>query len=511
MSRFLTMRAAARRPARQFSALFLACATLLATSLPPPARGQTPATPPPAAGMSDYYLRPGWPQGTPPNVPGLNSPTLPPPPRNGTIAPLSPPSGRLASRGVYLNVTNVMEVQGVPTGGVSHGTFVTNWLIAGVDLDLERMLGIHGASLHIAVNDVAGQGRAYQFTGAAWSTMNNWAVRDGMQLKEFTWDQHLLGDRILILAGRFNMTNDVFDGSELYCQFATFLCSTPRMFITDASGPSFQSATWALRVSGHPLARLPDFYLKGAVYEDEPRLHATNHNGWPGRDWDVSYSSGVMIPYEIGYKSSFSDDRYPRQYVVGGTYDSMPYADPLYNTLGRPVALDHGRPQMHSGRSTLYFQAQQMVWRPEFKHNRGLILFATGDILTSGQAIMRGNYTIGLFDWGPFASRPADSAAIAFEVNLWNHRVIEATGLRNRVHGVAEDMSGSEGMLEANYGVHVARGVTFSPYLEYIWHPDGLNLGKPPRDLNHAMQVGFLLRVNLNQVTNFPTLQRLRY
>ncbi|WP_143296023.1 carbohydrate porin, partial [Acetobacter sp. DsW_059] len=72
--------------------------------------------------------------------------------------------------------------------------------------------------------------------------------------REMTWDQELFNKHLYILAGRANPKGGEFEGSELYCMFATFLCSSPTTLTIDGSSPSFTSATWAARILVKPTA-----------------------------------------------------------------------------------------------------------------------------------------------------------------------------------------------------------------------------------------------------------------
>jgi hypothetical protein len=47
--------------------------------------------------------------------------------------------------------------------------------------------------------------------------------------------------------------------------------------------------------------------------------------------------TGVVIPYEIGYATDFTNDILPRHYQIGGWYDTREYADPLNNADGTPA------------------------------------------------------------------------------------------------------------------------------------------------------------------------------
>ena len=471
-----------------------------------------------ASGSPPVSPNTAGPKDTPATMPGQNAPLVAAPTQTGITQAVNPgpPPGNAIARfmdkasqdGIYVNLFDVSQLQEVTAGGLQHQVFLTNWAYLGLDLDLQRIAGVSGATIHIVGNDVAGQGRQASFTGSTWATLNNWAARGGMELREFTWDQHFFDDRLLLLAGRFNATSDGFEGSPFFCQFATFMCATPRMFLADTSGPTFQVSTWmaraAFRLDG-PL------YVKAAVIEEEPSLTINNHGGWPGPDWGLDRSKGTFVPWEFGYNTEYTKDLYPTKLVLGGTYDSIHYADYEYNKAGQLLATHGGVAQMHSGRSTIYLQGQQLVWRPSMTGQSGLNVFATANYLTSGYGVMRASYTAGLFDYGPFSARPLDTIGLAFEDNQFNHREVEAANQRAQAHHDPATQSGNELMSEIIYGVHCTSGVTFSPYAEFIWHPDQLGLATPKPGLSHAVQIGFMLRVNLNQAIGMPLLARLQH
>ena len=47
-----------------------------------------------------------------------------------------------------------------------------------------------------------------------------------------------------------------------------------------------------------------------------------------GFTWNTKDSTGVFIPMEVGYATTFSEDRYPKKYDVGGYYDAASYTRP---------------------------------------------------------------------------------------------------------------------------------------------------------------------------------------
>jgi carbohydrate-selective porin OprB len=402
----------------------------------------------------------------------------------------------LASQGVYLTGFEDAEFNNVPAGGIKQGSFFTNWGVLGVNLDMDRILGVHGAQMHIIANSVAGYGHNWKYTGADWSYLENWGNHDGFQLREFSWDQAFLNNHAYVLFGRTAPKSGEFDGSELYCLFATFMCSTPTMYGATGSPPSFVTSTWGFRLLVKPTK---DTYAKAGVWEDEPLVHTQYHGSWPGEDWDFNKGSGVFAPAEIGYKTTFADDRYPRHFDVGMTYDSARYTDPLYPS------------ESHKGRSEVFGQAQQMIWRPDFDSTRGLTVFGAVNMLTWGESPMDDSLVAGVFDRGPFESRPKDYVGLIVQNFWWNGRY--STEVTNLIHADGSpyaSLSPTETMMEFTYGAKVGPGITFEPYFEYIWNPDLMGDAKPVAGINSAIQVGFRLTAELDDALDLPALERVR-
>ena len=412
----------------------------------------------------------------------------------------------LAELGVYVTGWNIAEYSGVTAGGLRHGSFFTNWALLGANLDMQTIAGIKGAQVHLIANDVAGQGGTQAYNGADWSFLTNWGNYDGAQLREFTWDQSLLGGRLFLLAGRSNPKGGEFEGSDIYCQFATFLCSTPTTFNINSAAPSFVTSTWGARILIKPSAAT---YVKGGVWEDEPWIRATNHNGWPGPDWGFDKSEGAFVPVEAGYHTDLSTDRYPRQFDVGFTYDTSVYNDPISNALSLDRLVHGGAARQRRGRTTVYVQGQQMIWKPDQRGTRGLTVFGAANVLTSGDGMARDGFVAGVFDNGPFASRPRDTAGLAFQTFLWNRGIVRAMNETLAKQGFANQWAGAETLMEANYGFAIAPGVTVTPYFEYLWNPD--QLAEPVRPgVDHAVQAGVMVDVELNPALGMPVLRRVR-
>ncbi|WP_086641713.1 carbohydrate porin [Acetobacter tropicalis] len=413
----------------------------------------------------------------------------------------------MEKHGIYLTGWNVSQVGVVPSGGTTTGSFFNNNIGIGTDLDLKKILGILGAKIHFFALDTAGEAHAGGFTGSSWGYSSWLGAHDGFQVREFSWDQALFHNKLHILAGRGNPKGGEFEGSELYCMFSAILCSAPATLTINSAIPSTTISTWEFRVLVKPTEHT---YIKGGIWEIEPSLKATNHNSWPGPDWGFDRAKGESFPVEAGYRTNFSNDLYPRAYDVGFNYDTSIYNDPLYNTKGLSKATYGGAAQPRRGRTQLYVQAQQMVWKPEEKGTRGLILFGAANFQLSGDAPVKRGFVAGLVDWGPFASRPRDYLGIAVQAFQWNDQLTRAMNETYHKQGSQEKWKNYETMLEANYGFSIAPGIVVAPYFEYIWHPDLLGYSHLPSHVDFALQTGVSVLMQFAPTLGLPALHRVR-
>jgi carbohydrate-selective porin OprB len=219
-------------------------------------------------------------------------------------------------------------------------------------------------------------------------------------------------------------------------------------------------------------------------------------------------AEGATIPVQIGYQTDAKSDPYPRSYDIGGFYDTASYTDPLLNTAGEVRVLKGGAAMEHIGRSGVYLQAQQMVYRPDADSDRGLTLFAAANWTTSGETPIANDVVLGLSDKGLLAIRPNDLLDIAATFVSINHRVTERIDDEIIAQGGAGHVSNQESMLEVNYAIGLAPGITLTPFMQYVAHPDQYTNPTPSSSMNYSVMVGAALAINFNQALGLPQLMR---
>lgn len=408
----------------------------------------------------------------------------------------------LADQGVYLVGKELAEPLGNVSGGIKRGGSYEGFTNVGLDLDMHRIVGVPGGAVHFLLSDIQGQSFA-AYSGSTYLNNRVFAgVGPALRLNELSYEQSLFEKQLNLRIGRVPPYTQ-FDGSELYCTFITSLCRTPAAYTFDRGYPPYPASTYAaiaqVRIAGPVYANI-------AVFENEPVLSTTSHGGFPGRDWGLNYASGATIPAQLGYRTTAQQEQYPRAFDVGGFYDTGRYADPLLNAGGRNRVQFGGPSRMDNGLSQFFVQAQQMVYRPDAT-DRGVTLFGGANWATSGEPSVQRMVFGGAYYKGLVPGRPSDTAGLAVSLLGVNPRITERINslLAKSTGGQA---SRSEVSYEVNYGLAVAPGFTFKPFLQFISHPDQSGAATLSGNNTHALFVGGLFELDATTLFGLPTLGR---
>lgn len=405
---------------------------------------------------------------------------------------LGAPLGKtLAQHGVYFTGRVLAEPQAQISGGLKRGQFYEGYVAVGADLDMNKILGIKGGVLHISVGDLQGQ-PYYNYTGSAYLYNRAWVYGDEFRLAELDWEQTLFNDRVRFIAGRFSLSSE-FDSSFTYCQFAYSGCANPAAFIFDKGAMPYLTSSWAGAVTLKPTKTT---YIKGGAFADEASLATANHNNWPGPDWDFNKNTGATFPFQVGYITTPVESRYPEHYDIGGFYDTAPYKAPSSGA------------HLH-GRSGVYIQAEKTVWHPLDAPYKSLTVFSAANWGTTGDVPIEHGFVAGFRVNGLWSARPYDSFGLSGQYLALNHGMIRRYNQRLTKEGYNQTLQNNEFGLEANYGIFVAPGMQFTPFVFYALHPEQLaQYGHVYPGVNHSVTVGAAFTINFAQALGMPALRR---
>lgn len=449
--------------------------------------------------------------------------TTPPPPPVVAPAPPPPPAAQpgylfdmssmgtsfgnmLKSYGIYLNGGSETNLFGWISGGRKTGVNMQGENTLGADFDMNHIAGIPGAAVHISVDERWGQNPG-GFAGMANLTTANYGPQDNVRLGELSWDQDLANDHIRILVGRIADNID-FNTSEITCRFLFDICGNySSMWYLTNNNPSYPVATWGGRMTVKPTL---ETYLRFGAYQETTAAAGLNTFS---QSFDFGHNTGVFIPVEMGYKTNGDQSPFPTGAYIGGWYDSSRYTDAFGHSF--------------QGRSAIYGEFQQMIYRPDPKGDRGLTLFGEAMIGTSDLGPISNNFTGG-FSWvGPMASRPGDQLNLGFTYEGMNRSYQHAfqrgciadSAYYPGVTGLARSYAcspyaSSNWIVELNYNYKLAPGISIIPAVAYFINPNpgdtfpGSSIPPTTTHFKNAWMVGAQLAIGLNGAFGLPAFVR---
>lgn len=430
-----------------------------------------------------------------PTPPRIGQPTSP------LIGTALEPAVRLGqdlyAAGILPRLRYVQSFAANPVGGLSQGTDTSGVVIFGTDLDLQKLVGIQGARVHVSFAQFYGHELSTDHIGARTKVQSFYYPKKQFELSELTWEQRLWDNRVTVVVGRANATGE-FARSTYGCRFQG-VADCP-FELTQAVGgfPGFPYVNWGGHVRLNPT---PETYVKAGAFETN-----STRNLNTGFDWGLNHSTGYVLPVEIGYGTEYATDPYSRHFKLGGWYNTAPYNDPFLNTAGRSRGTFGGKPMPRGGgRAGAYALADQVVWKPEQAGTRGVAVFATAGLPFDGRELFAFQGVAGGIWTGPLAGRPADQMGI------------QGSYLRvsNRENGYLNDLlrkarsttfeSRNEFIFEVNYNARLIDGVFLAASLQYLVNPDTISRTVATFASKDALVVGLKLSVGVNDLLGLPS------
>jgi porin len=169
------------------------------------------------------------------------------------------------------------------------------------------------------------------------------------------------------------------------------------------------------------------------------------------------------------------------------------------------LAFAGGTPANAGSTTSIYLQAQKVVWRPDASKPQGLTLFGSAQFATSGHPFVQSFFQLGAVLHGTFPGRPNDVFAVDFQHNLFNHRTSGRVNDLIAAQGLSGTIANSEQILEVNYSLELAPGIRAKPYTAYFFHPDQnlFNVAPNPK-ITYAWAVGVQFSVLFNTAFGLP-------
>ncbi|MER2252348.1 carbohydrate porin [Methylorubrum podarium] len=378
-----------------------------------------------------------------------------------------------------------------PVGGIRQGAAWAGQVFFGIDGDLNRLAGIEGGSFHVAVTNRHGRSLAQDAIGNNTSVQEIYGGGQTTRLTLLSYQQKLFDNRLDIEVGRL-VANIAFLNSPIYCNFQTnSACGNPTFVFKTSNFTFWPVASWG----GHAKAWLTDtvFFHVGA-YEVNP-LH--QQPGDNGLEFSTKGATGAIVPFELGYSTTFANDELPRNYGIGGWIDRSDYSDPVRDIAGGRAVLTGLSPATRFGRSGIYARFDQMVWRPDPKGIQGLTLFGVAMAGTGGRLVEDYFLEIGALQTGTFAGRPYDTVGFVINTQAFSPLALGNIEAAQASLGLFRRIPRQQIMMELNYGIQVTPAIRLTPNLQYIVNPDQTRFPYHPKNIPDTLVVGAKLSVDL--------------
>jgi porin len=370
----------------------------------------------------------------------------------------------LESFGITPDVQYTGQFADAFAGGEHQGAGVASQLSFGFKADMDKLVGLQGGSLNVTFNLRFGRSVLDDYTDGGLvdklQAQGMYGSGENLRVSRLEYQQDLF-QKVLQLRLGFFPVGDAFGDSELLCDFSNVsFCAHPQILPADSGWTDYPTG----KLGGVFKVNLPHhFYITSGIFDADDLNKEYLHQN--GLRLTADDSTGMLIPYEIGYVSSLGAAHMVGHYKLGGWYDTS--SSPIQGE-----AAVNGITPEGNGRYGTYLFIDQMVWSFEPQTNRGLILFGQAAIADRRTALFTNSLEAGFIVRGAFASRPTDYLAVGYTRGQVNDSTI-SLALTKKPHA---DYANHEAVLEVGYGVNITPWFLLYPNLQYVQNPAAFNL-----------------------------------
>jgi porin len=337
-------------------------------------------------------------------------------------------------------------------GGVDPKSWNLNSLvIVGLDLDLEKLIGLSGSELGAAFLQFDGQpsnSAAGVVTG--YDGLTGPPPLDRSELYQLWWRQRFFGDKLAIRFGKVVPTYDFnnvarpvpVQNETLSIPAVTGLIYTPIFVNPTILGalPGYYNSAYGITTT---FTTGRNWYVLYGIYDGNlARGQQTGIHGTP------DFSGYYFQIGEVGTAWLFGPEGLPGSMGLGG-----------WGQMGKLTAGSGKQSVQQNGTEGFYSFGSQRIWlRHPAVDNSGVSGFFQFGINNSSTMLASKYFGLGLTSFGLVPHRPADSIGVGSAWS-WLNR-LPGSGFRS-----------NELILQAYYQAHIVGGIFVQPTLSYIPNP----------------------------------------
>lgn len=371
----------------------------------------------------------------------------------------------LAASGIKYGLNYTGEYYDVTSGGLSRGSTYNGLIEVYTDLDLEKLLGWKGATIHANAFYVHGQGPTEK-VGSIFA-VSNLEGYETFRLDELWLEQSLLGDKLKVKVGSI-AADTMFFISDTAAVFLNGTFGWPGILASNtlAGGPGYPLTSMGAVVTYTPNEQLT---LMGAVFNGSPAdPFAENPQKDNNHGTSFRFGDGELMILEGAYKYELAG--------LGGTvkvggWKQFNAPEGTYTDFrnGAFVNSDYG----------IYGIIDQTIYKEG--DDKNVTVFGRISGSPTDRSPMDFYFDTGILFTGFVPGRAKDTVGAAFGWGQISQDLVNTDPSALKTY---------ESVLELNYVAEIRNGVSLAPDFQYFWNPGAV------AEVDHAAVWGARLKIS---------------
>lgn len=399
-----------------------------------------------------------------------------------SLGPLGDPFGLrplLKARGIEYSLTYIAETLGNPVGGLRQGAIVEDRLNLRLNLDLQRLAGWDGATVHANAYFIHGTGLSRYDVGNLLAASVIEAL-PASRLYVLWLDQQLFEGQLGVRVGQQAADTEFFV-SQTATVFVNSTFGWPAITGLDlpSGGPAYPLATPAIRAKYVPGN---GFSLQAGLYDgdpaganrpgDDPEAQRLNRTGTNFRAHDPAL---VVAEATYAYNTDKDAKGLPGDITLGGWQHFGRFESLRFDQTGLPLADPNatGIGRRLRGNAGIYAVYDQTLYRETGKDDEGLGFFLRAAWSPTRSSLVSAYLDTGLAYKGLLEGRDDDTVGLSLAYARLSDDARRSDIDTIVYTGTAMPRRRAETVIEATYQAVVVPGFTVQPDVQLVLHPGG--------------------------------------
>ncbi|GJD70184.1 Porin B [Methylobacterium gnaphalii] len=399
-----------------------------------------------------------------------------------SLGPFGDPLGIrpvLKEKGIEYSLTYIADFLGNPVGGIRQGAIAEDRLNLRLNLNLQKLVGWEGATIHANAYFIHGTGLSRYYVGNLLTTSVIEALPSS-RLYVLWFDQQFMDGKLGLRIGQQAADTEFFV-SQTATLFVNSTFGWPAItgLNLPSDGPAYPLAAPAVRAKYVPGG---GFSLQAGIYDgdpaganrpgDDPDAQRLDRTGTNFRTRDPAL---VIAEATYAYNTDKDAKGLPGDITLGGWQHFGRFDSLRFDTNGVPLAAPNstgiGRPLR--GNAGIYAIWDQTLYRETNKDDEGLGFFVRAAYSPTRSSLVDAYVDTGLAYKGLFEGRDDDTIGLSLAHARISDDARRADADTIAYTGMPMPRRRGETVLEATYQALVVPGFTVQPDAQLILHPGG--------------------------------------